>query len=113
MSPFYAHVHLFCFLLVSNAAMRQFFPDGPPTVGTPIIQKGAALICKYQAVTLESESKVRVFSLFSQPPPIDSTAVVSLIDLVSHIHQKLTSLSFLETVESDELCPIAVYTSQD
>ena len=112
MSHLYAHVHLFCFLLVSNVLVRQFFPDGPPTDGTPIIQKGAAFIYNYQAVTSESESNVRVFSRFPQPPPVDLTAVDSLIDLVSNIHYKLTSLPFLETIASDEPCPIAMYTSQ-
>ena len=113
MSHLYAHVHLFCFLLVSNVAVRQFVLDGPPTDGTPIIQKGAAFIYNYQAVTSESESKVRAFPPFPQPPPVDLTAVDSLIDLVSNIHHKLTSLPFLETVASDKPCPIAMYTSQD
>ena len=94
MSHLYAHVHLFCFLLVSNVPVRQFVPDGPPTDGTPIIQKGAAFIYNYQAVTSESQSKVRAFSPFPQPPPVDLTAVDSLIDLVSNIH-KLNSLPFL------------------
>ena len=93
--------------------MRQFVPDGPPTDGTPIIQKGAAFIYNYQAVTSDSESKVRIFSPFPQPPLVDLTAVDSLIDLVSNIHYKLTSLPFLETVASDEPCPVAMYTSQD
>ena len=110
MSHLPAHVHLFCFLLLSNVPVRQFVP---PTDGTPIIQKGAAFIYNYQAVTSESESKVRIFSPFPQPPPVDLTAVDSLIDLVSNIHYKLTSLPFLETVASDEPCPIAMYTSQD
>ena len=113
MSHAYTHVHLFCFLLVSNVPVRQFVPDVPPTDGTPIIQKGAAFINNYQVVTSESESKVRVFSPFPQPPPVDLTAVDSLIDLVSKIHQKLTSLLFLETFASDEHCPIAMFTSQD
>ena len=113
MSHLYAHVHLFYFLLSSNVAVRQFVPDSPPTDGTSIIQQGAAFIYNYQAVTSESESKVRVFSPFPQPPPVDLTAVDSPIDLVSNIHNKLTSLPFLETVASDEPCPIAMYTSQD
>ena len=109
----YAHVHLFCFVLVSNVPVIQFVPDGPPTDGTPIIQKGAAFIYIYQAVTSESESKVRVFCPFPQPPPVDLTAVNSIIDLVNKIHHKLLSLPFLKTVASDEPCPIAIYTSQD
>ena len=113
MSHPYTHVHLFCFLLVSNVPVKQFVPDVPATDGTPIIQKGAAFINNYQVVTSESESKVRVFSPFPQPPTVDLLAVDSLIDLVSKIHQKLTSLLFLETFASDKPCPIAMYTSQD
>ena len=86
MSHLPANVHLFCFLLLSNVTVREFVPDGPPTDGTSIIQKGAAFIYNYQAVTSESESKVRVFFPFPQPPPVDLTAVDSLIDLVSNIH---------------------------
>ena len=108
-----AHVHLFCFLLKSNAPVRQFVPVGLPTDGTPIIQKGAAFIYKFQALTSGSENKARVFSPFPQPPPIDLTAVDSLFDLVSNIHHKLTCLHFLETLPFDEPCPIAMYTSQD
>ena len=113
MSHPYAHVHLFCFLLVSHVPLRQFVPDGSPKDGTPIIQKGAAFIHNYQAVTLESESKVRVFSPFRQPPPVELIALDSLIDLVKNIHHKLTSLPFPETATSGEPCPIAMYTSQD
>ena len=113
MSQLYAHVHLFCFLLVSNVPVRQFIPDGPHKDGTPIIRKGAAFIYNYQAVISENETKVRVFSPFPQPPPVDLTAVSSLIDLVSNIPDKLTSLPFLQTVAFDEPCPIAMYTSQD
>ena len=93
--------------------MRQFVPDGLPTDGTPIIPKGTAFIYNYQAVTSESESKVPVFSPLPQPPPVDLTAVDSLVHLVSNIHTKLTSLLFPETFASDEFCSIAMYTSQD
>ena len=93
--------------------MRQFVPDGPPADGTPTIQEGAAFNSNYEAVTSESESEVRVFSPFPQPPPVDLTAVDSLFDLASFIYNKLTSLPFLQTVASDELCPIPTYTVQD
>ena len=112
MPHLYAHVHLFCFLLVSHIRVRQFVPDGPLTDGTPLIQEGAVFSHNYQAVNSKSESKVRVFSPSPQPPPADLTAIDSLIHLVL-IHNKLTSLPFLETVASDEPCPIAMYTSQD
>ena len=75
--------------------------------------KGSAFIYNYQAVTSGSESKVRIFSPFPRPPPVDFTAVDWPINLVSNIQHKLTFLPFLETVASDELCPIAIYTSQD
>ena len=113
MSHLHANVHLFCFLLVSNVPVRQFVPDGPTTDGTPFVQKGAAFIYNYQAVTSESKSKVRVFSPFPQSPTVDLTEVDSLIDLVSNIHNKLISLPFLETVASDKPCPMAMYTAQD
>ena len=46
---------------------------------TPIFKKGAAFIFKYQAVTSESESKVRVFSPFPRLPEINLTEAYSLI----------------------------------
>ena len=108
------HVHLFCFFfVVSNVPVRQFVPYGPSTDGTSINRKGSAFIYNYQAVTSESETKVRVFSPFSQPPSVDSTAVDSLVDLVSKIHKQITCWFFVQTVASDEPCPIANYTSQD
>ena len=76
-------------------------------------KKSAAFIYNYQAATSESQSKVRLFSPFPQPPPGDLTAVDSLIDLVSNIHKKLISLNFVETVASNEPCPIAMCTSRD
>ena len=76
-------------------------------------KKSAAFIYNYQAATSESQSKVRLFSPFPQPPPGDLTAVDSLIDLVSNSHKKLISLNFVETVASNEPCPIAMCTSRD
>ena len=46
---------------------------------TPIFKKEAALVIKYQAVTSESESKVRVFSLFPKSPAIKLTEGYSLV----------------------------------
>ena len=40
----------------------SFFHDDPHADGTPIIQKGLEFIYNYQAVTSQSESKVRVSS---------------------------------------------------
>ena len=86
MSHLHAHLQLFCFFLVSNVPTRQFVPDGPPAHSNPIIQKGTAFFYNYPAITSEIESKVRVFSPFPQPPPVDLTAVGSSIDLVTNIH---------------------------
>ena len=46
---------------------------------TPIFKKGAAFAFKYQAVTSESESKVRVFSPFPKLPEINLTEAYSLV----------------------------------
>ena len=46
---------------------------------TPIFKKGAAFVFKYQAVTSESESKVRVFSPFPRLPEINLTEAYSLV----------------------------------
>ena len=46
---------------------------------TPIFRKGAAFVFKYQAVTSESESKVRVFSPFPTLPEINLTEAYSLV----------------------------------
>ena len=45
----------------------------------PIFKKGAAFVFKYQAVASESESKVRVFSLFPRLPQINLTEAHSSI----------------------------------
>ena len=46
---------------------------------TPIFKKGAAFVFQYQAVTSESESKVRVFSPFPRLPEINLTEAYSLV----------------------------------
>ena len=54
---------------------------------TPIFEKGAAFVFKYQAVTSESESKLRVFSPFPILPEINLTEAFTL---VAHIGQSDT-----------------------
>ena len=51
---------------------------------TPIFKKGAAFVFKYQAVTSESESKVRVFSPFPRLPEINLTGTYSLVAHKGH-----------------------------
>ena len=46
---------------------------------TTFFKKGAAFVFKYQAVTSESESKVRVFSPFPRLPEINLTDAYSLV----------------------------------
>ena len=44
---------------------------------TPIFMKRAAFVFKYQAVTSESKSKVRVFSPFPKTPELNLTEAYS------------------------------------
>ena len=46
----------------------------------PIFKKGAAFVFKYQAVTSESESKVRVFSPFPGLSETNLAEAYSLVD---------------------------------
>ena len=47
----------------------------------PVFKKGAAFLFKYQAVTSESESKVRVFSPFPKIPDVNLTGAEELLSL--------------------------------
>ena len=47
----------------------------------PVFKKGAAFLFKYQAVTSESESKVRVFSPFPRIPDVNLTGAEDLLSL--------------------------------
>ena len=51
---------------------------------TPIVKKGAAFVFKYQAVTSESESKVRAFSPIPRLPEINLTGAYSLVAHKGH-----------------------------
>ena len=57
----------------------QFTTHLSDALETPALKKGAAFIFKYQAVTSERESKVRVFSPFPQMPEINLTQVHILL----------------------------------
>ena len=95
MSLLYTNVHVLYLLLVLHIPIGNLVPDVPVTDGTPILQKGAAFIYNYQAVTSESESKFRIFSLFPQPPPVDLSAAISFIDHLSTIRAHLTTLNLI------------------
>ena len=70
---------LLIFLIVTRFADVQFSTHLNDKSDTPIFKKGAAFVFKYQAVTSESESKVRVFSPFPRLPEINLTEAYSLV----------------------------------
>ena len=53
---------------------------------SPVFKKCAAFLFKYQAVTSDSESKVRVFSPFPKIPVVNLTGVHMLATHVGHSH---------------------------
>ena len=58
----------------------QFSPHLDDNLEQPVFEKGAAFVFKYQAVTSESESKVRVFSPFPQMSAINLTRALSDVE---------------------------------
>ena len=70
---------LFIFLIRTTFADVQFSTHLNDESDTPIFKKGAAFVFKYQAVTSESESKVRLFSPFPKLPEINLTEAYSLV----------------------------------
>ena len=70
---------LFIFLIGTMLADVQFSTHLNNESDTPVFKKGAAFVFKYQAVTSESESKVRVFSPFPKIPEINLTEAYSLV----------------------------------
>ena len=70
---------LFILLIGTMFAEDQISTQLNDESGTPIFKKGAAFVFKYQVVTSESESKVRVFSPFSCLPEINLTEAYSLV----------------------------------
>ena len=67
------------FTLHLSSADVQFATHLSDTMDTSIFKKGAAFVFKYQAVTSESESKVRVFSPFPNMPFRNLTDVYSIL----------------------------------
>ena len=64
---------LFILLFGTMFAEVQFSTHLNDESDTSIFKKGAAFVFKYQAVTSESETKVRVFSPFPRLPEINLT----------------------------------------
>ena len=57
----------------------------------PVFQRCAVFFCAYQAVTSESESEVRLFSPFPQPPAFDPAGAFRLRQIVWEARQKLSN----------------------
>ena len=76
----------FLFILLTGTmfAEVQFATHLNDESDTPIFKKGAAFVFKYQAVTSENESKVRVFSPFPRLPEINLTGAYSLVAQEGH-----------------------------
>ena len=70
---------LFILLIGPMFAQVQFSTHLNDESDTPVFKKRAAFVFKYQAVTSESESKVRVFSPFPRLPEINLTEAYSLV----------------------------------
>ena len=72
-----------CLLTVDiplSCAQVQFSTHLNDNLEQPVFKKGAAFVFKYQAVTSESESKVRVFSPFPQMPTISLTRALAVVE---------------------------------
>ena len=63
-----------------SCAQVQFSTHLNDNLEQPVFKKGAAFVFKYQAVTSESESKVRVFSTFPQMPTISLTRALAVVE---------------------------------
>ena len=59
----------------------------------PVSQRGVVFIDDYQAVTSESENKVRLFSPFPQPPAFDPAGAICLRRIVLKARQNISNTS--------------------
>ena len=70
---------------------RSYFPNKCGLREDPVFQRGTVFICAYQAVTSESESKVRLLSPFLQPPAFDTAGALRLRQIVLEARQNLSN----------------------
>ena len=75
---------LFTLLIGTLFAEVQFSTHLNDESETPIFKKRAGFVFKYQALTSESENKVRLFSLFPRLPEIKLTEAYSLVSHRRH-----------------------------
>ena len=75
---------------------------------TPIFKKRAAFVVKYQAVTSESESKVRVFSRFPRLPEINLTEAYYLVADRGHSDTLagMNTVKRCQTAASEDACEL-------
>ena len=73
----------------------QFTTHLSDALDKPVFKKSAAFVFKYQAVTPESESKVRVFSPFPKIPVINLTDVYTILQTRGHTD----SMNGMDTVK--------------
>ena len=73
----------------------QFTTHLSDALDKPVFKKGAAFVFKYQAVTPESESKVRVFSPFPKIPDINLTDAYTILQTRGHTD----SMNGMDTVK--------------
>ena len=73
----------------------QFTTPLSVALDKPVFNKGAAFVFKYQAVTPESESKVRVFSPFPKIPEINLTDAYTILQTRGHTD----SMNGIDTVK--------------
>ena len=75
--------------------------NGQPEV--PVFKKGAAFLFKYQGVTSESESKVRVFSPFLKIPVVNLTGAEDLLNLAKIRITEIGSMYVQKVCEFQEI----------
>ena len=73
----------------------QFTTHLSDALDKPVIKKGAAFVFKYQAVTPESERKVRVFSPFPKIPEINLSDAYTILQTRGHTD----SMNGMDTVK--------------
>ncbi len=74
--------------------------------GPPVVRKGAAFVYQYQALTSESESKVRIFSPFPRMPEMDKKQLDDTLADANAAIKNLHLRSFLYAPSTyDELSP--------
>ena len=83
----------------------QFTTHLSDSLDDPVFKKGAALLFQFQAVTPESESKVRVFSPFPKIPDINLTNAYTILQQRGHSDTlaDMQSVKMCNTADMEQL----------